>query len=658
MAATFDAKSGTGTNVVNATSVTVSHTCGASATALFVLVAYWSLSATQQDLTGVTYNGVSLTKVGASSRSNGQDIVEIYALAGPATGTHNIVASFRNSSAGNAGGVQGISFSGTPTSGGSGTLWADFTSGQTASNAANSSLSVPNNTSANAIVDAVAVGTAATPTMGTQTNRTLAASGNANGEGAGASYLAPGPTGSQTMNWTFSSTSSARAGVRVLAAGGTTQNLTVGGAATPTGALVETISKILVGSETPAGGLGQSVSKLFAGGATPAGALADTVSKILSGAQTPGGTLASDPSKPFGGSQTPTGGTANTAAKALAGEITPSGDVVNAVSRSVNLDGTLTPSGGTVLTVSKILAGTVAPSGSLVEAVSKILAGEVAPTGSLILTAVRHLDGAADSSGSLVNTTSRSIALDGEVAASGDVAVTAVPGVRVFPSIRGGMRTPPVLLDGVGFVLGPHGEVRAEGHVTLSARAAVALHAGVPSGTAEIALGGSGTVSASRTPRTASLGALVVRGRRISGAMSRPGSATGAARIVLAGQAATEATSPTIEGAGTQRLNALATTSSKGSPSADGSLRFNGQGRAAAPTPRIAALSANLTRQQASGEGMVTASMPVSLGRASNVQALVISGEATASPSRVAALAQRSWRDDPLELALLGLVEV
>lgn len=225
-AAAFDAKSGTGTNVNNSTTVNVTHVNGGSATAIFAVAAYWSTSAAQQDLTGVTYNSVALTKIGASGRSNQQDIVEIYFLAGPATGSNTLAFSFRNSSAGNAGGVQGISFTGTPTSGGSGVVWADFTSTQTASNAANSSISIPNNTSNDGIIDGMAIGNAATPTMGTQTNRTLAASGNANGEGTGASYLVPAPSsGSQTMNWTFGSTSSAQAGVRVLGTSSATKAL-------------------------------------------------------------------------------------------------------------------------------------------------------------------------------------------------------------------------------------------------------------------------------------------------------------------------------------------------------------------------------------------------------------------------------------------------
>lgn len=217
MVAAFDAKSGTATNVVNATSVTVSHICGGSATVLFVVVPYWSTGAAQQQLTGVTYNAVTMTKIGASSRSNGQDIVEIYFLPAPATGTHNIVASFASSAAGNQGGVQGISFTGTPTAGGTGVVWADFTSTATSVNGANSTITVPNNTSSDGLMDGVAVGAAVTPTMAAQTNRTLAANGSANGEGTGVSYLAPGPTGNQIMNWTFASNSSAQAGVRVLA---------------------------------------------------------------------------------------------------------------------------------------------------------------------------------------------------------------------------------------------------------------------------------------------------------------------------------------------------------------------------------------------------------------------------------------------------------
>lgn len=210
MAATFDAKSSS-LNNVNAASITLAHTCGASATVLFVLVTGW-----QPGVTGITYNGVAMTLVGTSGASNAADNGWIYVLASPATGLHNIVVSGSGTSATE---VWGISFTGTPTSGGSGTLWADFTSTKTAANGANSSISVPNNTSNDALIDAVAIGANATPTMGTQTNRTLAASGTSApaGEGAGASYLAPAPaSGSQTMNWTFASNSSAQVGVRVL----------------------------------------------------------------------------------------------------------------------------------------------------------------------------------------------------------------------------------------------------------------------------------------------------------------------------------------------------------------------------------------------------------------------------------------------------------
>lgn len=217
MAATYDAKSSS-LNNVNPTTITLSHVVAADATALFVLVSGWQANPTAAP----TYNGVSMTAVGNSGNSNSNDIVYLYALAAPATGTHNISASFTGSCAVE---VWGISWKGTPTAGGLGTLWADFTSTKTTVNVANSSISVPNNTANDGLVDALAIGTNAVPTMGTQTNRTLAASGSSApaGEGGGASYLAPGPAGSQTMNWTFSSTSSAQAAVRVLGAAAATK---------------------------------------------------------------------------------------------------------------------------------------------------------------------------------------------------------------------------------------------------------------------------------------------------------------------------------------------------------------------------------------------------------------------------------------------------
>lgn len=235
-AAAFDAKSVTGQNFNAASTVTVSHTVGASGTVLFVIVAYFSTSPTVGQCTGVTYNGVLMTPIGAATPDSGQDKCEIYGLAGPATGTHNIIASFQSTA--NDGSVYGVSFSGTATTG---TPWADFTS-LSANTGANSSISVPNNTANDGLIDAVCTAGAANPAMVAQTNRTLGNNGNANGNAEGFSYLAPGPAGSQTMNWTFASVAHVQAGVRVL---GTSATFTVSGGPilaglTIAGALAET----------------------------------------------------------------------------------------------------------------------------------------------------------------------------------------------------------------------------------------------------------------------------------------------------------------------------------------------------------------------------------------------------------------------------------
>lgn len=212
MAATLDVH--TSIAISNATSISQAVVLGAPATVLLVEAPYWSTSATIGQITGITYGGVALTNIGKATRSNGADGAEIWFLAGPATGSNTLVASLQ--SAANGGRLDVISFSGTPTSGGSGTVWADFTSTSTSVNAANSSVSVPNNTSNDAIIDCVSVGSGVAPTMVAQTNRTQNHSSADNGEGSGGSYLLPAPSGAQTMNWTIASTSTAQAAVRVL----------------------------------------------------------------------------------------------------------------------------------------------------------------------------------------------------------------------------------------------------------------------------------------------------------------------------------------------------------------------------------------------------------------------------------------------------------
>lgn len=86
MAIAFDASSGSATN--GTTSKTVSHTCSASATALFVSV----VGDTAADrITGVTYNGVAMTLVNNVAPSTRW--IYLFYLASPSSGANNIVAS-------------------------------------------------------------------------------------------------------------------------------------------------------------------------------------------------------------------------------------------------------------------------------------------------------------------------------------------------------------------------------------------------------------------------------------------------------------------------------------------------------------------------------------------------------------------------------------
>ena len=85
----FDAN--TNLNTASATSLTYSHTMGAGANGgLFVVVGFGG----SDDVTGVTYAGVSMTKIFASTYTDtGGYHWNIYFLAAPATGANNVVIS-------------------------------------------------------------------------------------------------------------------------------------------------------------------------------------------------------------------------------------------------------------------------------------------------------------------------------------------------------------------------------------------------------------------------------------------------------------------------------------------------------------------------------------------------------------------------------------
>jgi hypothetical protein len=90
---TFDATS-LGTFASTVTSLTWNHTCAGSDRLLFVAV---SSLAASSPVSGITYNGVALTKI-AERTSAGGATVELWYLIAPATGTHAVVVSCTSTS--------------------------------------------------------------------------------------------------------------------------------------------------------------------------------------------------------------------------------------------------------------------------------------------------------------------------------------------------------------------------------------------------------------------------------------------------------------------------------------------------------------------------------------------------------------------------------
>jgi hypothetical protein len=93
MAVVFDAQSSGSVNP--ATTLTVAHTCTGSNRVLLVGL---STNNTTDIVTGVTYNGVSMTKLKTQVGSSGNFYSYLFYLQNPASGTNNIVATASSSS--------------------------------------------------------------------------------------------------------------------------------------------------------------------------------------------------------------------------------------------------------------------------------------------------------------------------------------------------------------------------------------------------------------------------------------------------------------------------------------------------------------------------------------------------------------------------------
>lgn len=232
--------------------------------------------------------------------------------------------------------------------------------------------------------------------------------------------------------------------------GGTEYEQAVDGALTPAGALVNSARKILAGVLTPAGEALKRAGKVVAGGITPAGPAAwiKDVYTSPAGAITPSGTVTKRTGKP------------------LAGELTPAGVVATVKAALMSLAGALTPAGAVVLRTGKVLAGAVTPDGALVKAARKVLAGEITPAGvvATIKAALMSLTGALTPAGAVVLRTGKGLAgaitpdgavvkavrkvLSGELSSSG-----------ILSAIKGGGT---VFYQAVAGVLTPAGDLVAE----------------------------------------------------------------------------------------------------------------------------------------------------------------------------------------------------
>lgn len=95
MAIAFDA--GTDGNVVTGTNLSFNHTVTGSLPILFVGFSGDSVGG-NDDITSVTYNGVSMTLAAKKTNAtNGDRMMYVYYLLGPATGTHSVSVSCTNS---------------------------------------------------------------------------------------------------------------------------------------------------------------------------------------------------------------------------------------------------------------------------------------------------------------------------------------------------------------------------------------------------------------------------------------------------------------------------------------------------------------------------------------------------------------------------------
>lgn len=317
------------------------------------------------DITGVTWNGTSMTLIGSVTDPGSGVKLYRYGLVNPATGTRTLIVTF-----GSSGDVSAMitlrSFSGVNQSTPTGS-----TVTQTAIAATSISLNV-SAASGDVVADAIGAqnGTATTLTPGTgqtQTSNGSSGWGNTTLDRQYATSYKAGAA-SVTMSWTSSVSKNLWMLATAIkpASSGTNYTLTLSGSLNSSGNVNKGISAGKSGASNFSGALQKNIGLIKSGVVNSSGALQKGVSLIKSGA--------------FNGS-----GTIIKAAKiTLNGVLSASGSIVTSRFFSLVLSGALSAGGGISKAVSLSKAGAVSFAGALQKSVSKSLNSIFTASGNII----------------------------------------------------------------------------------------------------------------------------------------------------------------------------------------------------------------------------------------------------------------------------------
>lgn len=198
MALAFDAASNSG-DLLAASSATWSHTCTGSNRILVVGVNARGLIAdTNTTVTGVTYNGVALTKIRHDQIDSGDTMrgrSELWYLIAPDTGANNVIVTFTGATVATVCGA--VSFTGAI----QGTGAIDANNGFTAQTNTAPTVSVTVVSANCYLVDTIY---SRSDTLAKDASQTtiFAVGANAGGDDAAMTYKVSPGTGAQTMAWT------------------------------------------------------------------------------------------------------------------------------------------------------------------------------------------------------------------------------------------------------------------------------------------------------------------------------------------------------------------------------------------------------------------------------------------------------------------------